>query len=270
MQFKKGVFQAIKKDGTPYFRSSLTYKSKHISLGSFKTKEEAHQCYNEGNRILLGQYSIEEYTKKEFKHISFDKYISLINFRDNKIYFKNPIYLYSKFFKYYYNMDTEYTFDVDDLFFYSTHKIMKRNGHIFVADYGMQINILSRYGIKKHAVLGKDYHFINGDTTDFRYKNIQIINRYHGVSKSKKNDHILYIAKIHINGNYIIGKYTDEYDAAIAYNKAGDILNEKGITVNYQKNYIESLSSIEYATRYTNVKISDKIRNYPIKDKKED
>ncbi|MDE7157639.1 MAG: hypothetical protein K2O02_06775, partial [Lachnospiraceae bacterium] len=158
-------------------------------------------------------------------------------------------------------INTEYTFDVDDLFFYSKHKIMKRNGHMFVADYGMQINILSRYGIKNYAVPGRDYKFINGDNTDFRYKNIQIINRFNGVSKSEKNGRIVYTSKIHINGDYIIGRYSDEYDAAIAYNKAGDLLVKKGILSGYQKNYLENLSSIEYAARYTGIKISDKIRS---------
>ncbi len=263
MQLKTGVFQAKKKDGTIYYRSSLTYKSKHISLGSFPTENDAHQCYLEGIKILSDTCKIEQYTPESYSFITFDKYISLINFRDNGIYFKNPIYLYSKYFKYYYDTNTEYTFDVDDLFFYSKHKIMKRNGHIFVADYGMQINVLSRYGIKNYAVPEKDYIFINGDNTDFRYKNIQIINRFNGVSKAEKKGRIIYIAKIHINGDYIVGKYFNEYDAAIAYNKAGDILVQKGILNSYHKNYLEALSSIEYASRYTNIKISDKIRNFP-------
>ncbi len=261
MQLKKGVFQAKKKDGTIYFRSSLTYKSKHISLGSFPTEEEAHQCYLEGIFILSADCGIKQFHPDKFHFLSFEKYVSLVNFRDNNIYFKNPIYLFSKYFKYYYDINTEYTFDVDDLFFYSKHKIMKRNGHMFVADYGMQINILSRYGIKNYAVPGRDYKFINGDNTDFRYKNIQIINRFNGVSKSEKNGRIVYTSKIHINGDYIIGRYSDEYDAAIAYNKAGDLLVKKGILSGYQKNYLENLSSIEYAARYTGIKISDKIRS---------
>ncbi len=262
MQLKKGAFQAKKKDGTIYFRSSLTYKSKHISLGSFLTEEEAHQCYLEGIFILSADCGIKQFHPDKFPFLSFEKYVSLVNFRDNNIYFKNPIYLFSKYFKYYYDINTEFTFDVDDLFFYSKHKIMKRNGHMFVADYGMQINILSRYGIKNYAVPGRDYKFINGDNTDFRYKNIQIINRFNGVSKSEKNGRTVYTSKIHINGDYIIGRYFDEYDAAIAYNKAGDILVKKGILSGYQKNYLENLSSIEYAARYTGIKISDKIRSY--------
>ena len=43
-------------------------------------------------------------------------------------------------------------FDIDDLFYYSSHKILKRQGHLYVNDYGMQITILNRYGIKNYGV----------------------------------------------------------------------------------------------------------------------
>ena len=39
-----GVYQAVKKDGTIYYRSSITYQGKHISLGSYSTEEEAHRA----------------------------------------------------------------------------------------------------------------------------------------------------------------------------------------------------------------------------------
>ena len=35
-----GVYQAKKKDNTIYFRSSITYSGKHISLGSFDTEKK--------------------------------------------------------------------------------------------------------------------------------------------------------------------------------------------------------------------------------------
>ena len=47
-----GAFSAKTKDGTIYYRSSLTYKRKHISLGSFPTEEEAHLAYKEGTSLL--------------------------------------------------------------------------------------------------------------------------------------------------------------------------------------------------------------------------
>ena len=47
-----GSFKATKKDGTIYYRSSITYKNKHISLGSFSTDKEAHLAYLEANTLL--------------------------------------------------------------------------------------------------------------------------------------------------------------------------------------------------------------------------
>lgn len=126
----------------------------------------------------------------------------------------------------------------------------------------MQVNILNRYGIKNFAVPGKDYRFVNGDSCDFRYVNIDIINRYNGVTRYLKNGLYLYTAKIHIKGDYIIGRYTNETDAAIAYNKAVDLLGEKGINISFQKNYIDGLSSIQYASKYNSIKISKKLRDY--------
>lgn len=154
-----GVYSAKKKDGTIYFRSSFTYKNKHISLGSFATEKEAHKAYLEANDIMNSKKKIliTDYNKKT-RVINFEKWVVLINFKDNGMYFKNPIYLFPKYFEYYLDNDpyAPLKFDVDDLFFYSTHKIMRRGGHLFVADYGMQLNILNRYGIKNFAVPGKD------------------------------------------------------------------------------------------------------------------
>ena len=85
-----GVYIAYKKDKTLYYRSSITYKNKHISLGSFAEELTAHNAYLEATNILSDNtINIEQYNKK--KLLSFDKWVSLINFRDNGIYFKNPI-----------------------------------------------------------------------------------------------------------------------------------------------------------------------------------
>ena len=40
-----GVYIAKKKDNSTYYRSSLTYRNKHISLGSFPTELQAHKAY---------------------------------------------------------------------------------------------------------------------------------------------------------------------------------------------------------------------------------
>ena len=254
-----GVYKAYKKYGSEYYRASVTYLGKHISLGSFPSDFCASKAYEAARTILDSDISLKDYTTDSY--LSFDKWVSLINFRDNKMYFKTPIYLFKKFFLYYIDKDTHYTFDADDLFYYSNHKIMRRGGYLFVYDYGMQINILSRYGIRNYAVCGRDYRFVNGDTTDYRYKNIEIINKYYGVYEYVKNGRTLYKAKIHINGNYVIGTYKSETEAATAYNKAVDYLRSKGIKKDYAENYIEGLSAIEYASLYTQIRISKKLKN---------
>ena len=141
-------------------------------------------------------------------------------------------------------------------------KIQKRQGHLFVSDYGMQYSILSRYGIRPYAVAGRDYQFVNGDNSDFRYSNIVIVNRYHGVLQFLKNRLPRYRAVIHINGNYQIGSYSSEEKAAIAYNKAVDLARAAGIQKNFPENYVDTLSPKEYADIYTGLKISRRYLNY--------
>lgn len=257
----KGVFEARKKDSTIYYRASITHKRKHISLGSFDTMEKANAAYLEADR-LVNSSDISLHNYYEDSPLSFEKWVIIINFRDNGLYFGTPIYARPKFFYYYLSYSLVLKFDIDDLFYYSSHKIMKRNGHLFVADYGMQVNILSRYGIRSFAVAGKDYLFLNGDDTDFRRVNIKIINRYQGVSAVTVRGKTKYKAKINLPGYYVIGTYPSEIDAAIAYNKAIDILKRNGVQKNYTPNYIDGLSPVSYAEIYSHLKISEKIINY--------
>lgn len=257
----EGVFPAVKKNGEGYFRASLTFHRKHISLGSFSSAEAAHAAYKEGCR-LLADISCTPDTYNSSSPLSFEKWICLINFRDNGLYFGTPIYVGRKLFYYYLSPTKVLKFDPDDLFYYSSHKIMCRGNHYFVADYGMQVSIATRYGIKPYAREGFDYRFINGDSTDFRRHNIEILNRYHGVSHEQKNGRILYVTRIHIRGNYLVGRYTDELEAAIAYNKAIDILKRNGIHRNYIPNDIFGISPSRYAEIYTGIQISSKITAY--------
>lgn len=257
----KGVFTATKKDGTGYYRASITYRRKHISLGSFEYELDANTAYQEAEQLINdSSITIEDYYTDS--KLSFEKWVILINFRDNKIYFGTPIYVRSKFFFYYLTPDYVLKFDTDDLFYYSSHKIMKRNGHLFVADYGMQVNIMNRYGIKNYGVAGKDYLFINGDSTDFRRSNLKIINIYQGVSKETKKGKTLYKARINLPGSYTIGTYHTEEEAAIAYNKAIDILKKAGVTRNFTPNYMEGISPAYYADLYSNIVVSPKILAY--------
>lgn len=264
-----GVFPAQKKDGTPYYRSSITYHGKHISLGSYPSATAAHEAYLAAAALLAAQLpplsvcTVDDHALYG-SALPFDKWVCLLNFRNNGIYCHTPIYLNDRFFFYYLDPSTPLKFDADDLFYYMRRKILRRGGHLFVSDYGMQVSLLSRYGIRSHAVAGRDYRFVNGDNLDYRYGNIEIINRYHGVTKNPSRKHDIFTARIHINGDYLIGRYLSENEAAIAYNKAADVLNQRGFSKNFPRNYIEELSEREYAKLYANIRISKKIRAYQV------
>ena len=256
-----GSFQAKKKDGTIYYRSSITYKNKHISLGSFSTQEDAHKAYLQaGSLIATGSLSLDSYTSNSL--LSFEKWVVLINFRDNNIYIGTPIYVRPKFFYYYLSSKIRLIFDIDDLFFYASHKISQRGEHLFVADYGMQLTIHSRYGIKNYAILGKDYRFINGDHHDYRYENIEILNPYYGISLCPDREHKKYYCKLNLNGYYSVGYYDTALEAAIAYNKAIDIVKRNGCRKNFMVNEMEGISPSVYADIYSKLKVSEKIINY--------
>ncbi len=258
----EGVYDAVKKDGTPYYRASLTYKGKHISLGSYDTPTLAHHAYLEGSRLLSEALSLVDYHSDSC--LKFEKWVILVNYRDNDIYFGTPIYIGQKMFFYYLSPTHVLKFDMDDLFYFASHKIMCRGNHYFVADYGMQVNIASRFGIKSYAVPGKDFRFINQDRTDFRRENLEILNTFHGVTLEQKNGQFCYAVRIHLKGNYLVGRYSTEWEAAIAYNKAIDILKKKGVDKEFLPNYIEGISPSNYADIYTRVKISPKLMHYTV------
>jgi len=252
-----GVYLAKRKNGVLYYRSSITYKNKHISLGSFETETAANHAYNDAHSLLGCTLGLTD--SFHDMALPFEKIVVLINFRDNNVYIRNPIYLQKRYFEYYLTKTIIYKFDIDDLFYYSEHKISIRKGHLFVADYGMQVNLASRYGIRNHAVQNRDYKFINGDPFDYRYENIEIINRYNGVMRVSKNNHILYKSYIHIKGNCIIGYYETETEAAIAYNKAVDFLSHTSYSKDYTQNYIDNIAPSMYADIYTLIHLPSKL-----------
>ena len=224
-----GAFEARQKNGKVYYRSSVTYRNKHISLGSYDTEEMAHAAYKVAKDIISNEdITIDAY--RTDTPLDFDKFVTLINFRDNKVYIKNPIYLEKTYFSYYLTPSIIFKFDIDDLFYFASHKISRRNGHLWVADYGMQVNL-----------------------------NIEIINRYTGVYAVKRSVYTKYSARILVNGLYTIGTYDTDVEAAIAYNKAADIIRKARPEKNFRMNYIESMSAKEYALMYIKVPISDRI-----------
>lgn len=256
---EKGVFVAKKKNGDIYYRSSFTYKNKHISLGSFDNEMDAHCAYEYAVSIVDSKTGIEDYSA--VNRLSFDKYIVIVNFRDNNIYIPNPIYIRKKYFSYFIDFNEEMKFSMDDLFYYISHKILKRGNHLYVNDYGMQFSLHQRYGIKNYAIEGKDYRFVNGDSLDYRYENIEVLNTYYGVERVIRDNRYCFKTKIHINGDVVVGYYDDALKAAIAYNKAIDILKKNGIEKNYQVNYIDSVSGKVYADIYSDLDISSNLIN---------
>jgi len=261
MEHLDGVFPAARKNGEVYYRASLTYKRKHISLGSFPTKEAAHAAYLEGCR-LLGEIQLTIHSYYDSSPLSFEKWVSLLNFRDNGIYSSNPVYAAKKMIFYYLSPSQVLKFDPEDFFFYARHKIMSRGRHYFVSVYGSQVSVAARYGIKPYAKEGRDFRFRNGDPDDFRRENLEILNIYHGVAYEPKNGQPSYAVRIHIRGNYLVGRYPSETEAAIAYNKAVDILRRNGFHKNFPLNYVEDLSPRKYAEIYTNLHISPRIMEY--------
>lgn len=256
-----GVYIDEKKNGEKNYRASITVDQKHISLGSYKTEIQASAAYSLAKEILADT-SYSPYNYSESSPIKYDKYVSLINLRDNHLYFSNPIYIRKRDFSYFYSPFEELKFDIDDLFFFSQHKIMCRGNHYFVAEYGMQTSVKERFGIRSFSVEGRDFVFVNSDSLDFRRENLIIINRFYGVTTIEKKMKKYYKATIHIKSNFVIGTYGTEKEAAIAYNKAADILRKKGVKKEFMQNYIDDLSNKEYAEIYSKVKISDKILNY--------
>ncbi len=256
-----GVYTAKRKDGSTYFRASLTYRNKHISLGSYDHEKKAHETYLCAFQLLKdSSRHLDDY--EAASPLPFNKWVSLINFRDNGIYFNTPIYIRPRFFYYYFSPSDFFIFDMDDLFYYSSRKISRRGGHYFVADYGMQVNIMSRYGIKNYAVENRDYRFINGNHNDLRYENIEIINRYNGVFAMQQKNKTIYQVKIHVKGNVTVGTYATETEAAIAYNKAIDLLKEAGINKAYTPNYMEGMPPAVYADLYASIKVSSRLYHY--------
>ena len=255
-----GVFETTKKDGTVYYRSSITYKGKHISLGSSTLKEEAELMYKTAVRVVKGDCVIEEYP--DYSDIPFKKYITLINFRENGIYIKNPIVLRRTFFSYYLAPDLELKFDMEDLFYYSEHAIMKRGRHLFVTAYGLQENIMTRYGIGGFAVPGKDYVFLNGDDTDLRYSNIRVINRFSAVKAVQEGLSTAYEVKIHLNGDWKIGRFPTEILACVAYNKALDEARKHDLKPRSSYIYIDELNARQYAQIYSAVELPQKYLDY--------
>ena len=88
------------------------------------------------------------------------------------------------------------------------------------------------------------------------------VNRYNGVNAISVDGKTRYQVKIHVKGNITVGTYDSETEAAIAYNKAADLLKKAGVDKAYTPNYMEGMSPAAYADLYASIKISAGIRHY--------
>lgn len=127
-----GVYEARKKSGEIYYRASFTYKNKHISLGSSSDEASCHAMYNEACEIINN--SSDHWIDTDHRTTSYNeamtlslgKYISLINFRDNNIYIKTPIYMCHKYFLYFLKEHEVLQFSTDDLLLFQPHNYEPR------------------------------------------------------------------------------------------------------------------------------------------------
>ena len=74
-----GAFKAKQKNGRTYYRSSITYRNKHISLGSYDTEEAAHAAYKVAKDIISNKSIIIDAYRMDTP-LDFDKFITIINF----------------------------------------------------------------------------------------------------------------------------------------------------------------------------------------------
>ena len=69
-----GAFKAQLKNGKYYYRSSVTYKNKHISLGSYDTEDQAHNAYRVAKEIIRNKsITIDAY--RTDTALDFDKFV---------------------------------------------------------------------------------------------------------------------------------------------------------------------------------------------------
>lgn len=243
----------VKSCETIRYRVYYLHQSKKIYIGLYNDLEKATHAYDLASRLLNNPIPLEAC---DDQIIDFKKCVSLINFRENGIYFNNPIYVYPTYFDYYFSVDCKYTFDLKDLFFLTHNKLCQRGNYLYVTLHSRQENLLRRFGILNHASEGKDYIFKNGNPSDFRRENLHLLNHYIGVSFGKKHGKPTYTSKILFNNYITIGHYDSELEAAIAYNKAVDLLASKCTDSKFIKNDIPYLTRSEYQSLYERIVLS--------------
>ena len=239
------------------YRAYYLYKSKKIYIGLYNNYEEALLSYNFIDELFRSSLSIDAF--KETLPISFEKFIRCLNFRDSNIYIKTPIYIYKDHFKYYFSPDFYLIFDLRDLVYFSTNKIHKRGEYLYTYIGDHQESILKHFGFTKKMTYQTDYQFVNGNRYDFRRTNMKVTNHYTGVFYEMKYNKPTFVTRIFTDKYLVVGHYETEIQAAIAYNKAIDLLSNKPFAHKYHKNTIPFLTHLEYEQIYENIPISKRL-----------
>lgn len=243
-------------NGKTQYKLYFVFESNKIYLGTYPSIETAEKVLKEAETLMA---SLKGPPHFEHTLLDYKKVVSLCNFRDHKKYLKNPIYLYATYFHYYLSKDCILIFDLRDLLYFSTYKIYKRGNYLYTQDSISQKSILSRFGIHNHSVISKDYFFKNGNPYDFRFENLVVVNNYKGVKQKVKNNQFIYISYIHIKTNLILGHYESEIAAAIAYNKAIDLLRQQNRLHDYTYNTIPYITEAEYMAIYNSISLSPRL-----------
>ncbi|MGL4738283.1 MAG: hypothetical protein ACRCW2_12610 [Cellulosilyticaceae bacterium] len=251
------IYPITKHNRTQYTVYYL-YKSKKIYIGIFVSELQAQKAYDYCHHILDHTLTLEDFIPGI---IDFKKWISLINLRDHGVWINQPIYLYETFFKYFLEEKIVLTFDLKDLFFFSTSKISKRGNYLFTTNRHSQSSILTRFGLPPKSTYGKDYEFANGDRYDFRRTNLIIHTHYQGVSCKRSTNKCLYTTRIYHHKPIVVGHYESEVTAAIAYNKAIDTLMTMGVSREYTPNTIPYLTHSEYQAIYEGIRLTPRLKS---------
>ncbi len=262
MEAKAGVYTTRTKGGTVYYKASITLRRRHISLGSYADPAVAHQAYLEAKALAALPQPPDPDGWPPEGALPLEKWVCLANFLRSGIYTPRPLYLRHRYFEYYLSAEEVLKFDMEDFLYYSSHKISRRGGHLFVADFGMQLRIGLRYGIRAYGVEGRDFCFANGDTLDYRRENLRIHNGWHGVYPQGGSGGPSYVCRIQVRGLWKVGVYAQALEAAAAYNKAALYLMERGLPRRICLNDLSELPPDRLEALYASVCLPRRILEY--------
>ncbi|MGL4798730.1 MAG: hypothetical protein ACRCWY_04925 [Cellulosilyticaceae bacterium] len=238
------------------YRVYYMYQSKKIYIGLYETEKDAQDAYALVDTLMQGNFSLDDYPHSPL--LSYQKFISLANFKNNGKYFNTPIYIEPPHFKYFLDEQLYLLFDMRDLLFIANYRIHLKGNYLYLTIGIRQENLLKRFGIPNHATYGTDYICLNGNRYDLRRSNLSILNHYHGVQVEQRYNVTTYVTRIFLKTYLVVGHYETEMLAAIAYNKAVDLVASTSSST-YEKNEFPFLTRHEYTQLYEKLRVSKRL-----------